>query len=75
MMATTYDDYPEGAWLAPYDRDLPYELQADDEAAAELMQGESSATCDGCDGALTEWDIQREYDYCNACQADPVAEG
>jgi hypothetical protein len=34
------DDYPEGAWLGPYDRDLPYELQVDDEANLELLQGE-----------------------------------
>ena len=25
------DDYPEGAFLTPYDRDLPYEFQVDED--------------------------------------------
>lgn len=42
MTAYAYDDdWPEGAYLTPYDRDLPYEFQVEDEAEAELMQGES----------------------------------
>lgn len=29
------DDWPEGAYLTPHDRDLPYEFQADEEADME----------------------------------------